>query len=76
MKNPNEDLEHWLTRSGMSRKELARRVKSAAQTRGQAHITPDATTVRRWLAGDQPRPPVPEILADVFSAHFAYRVTT
>ncbi|GAA0636655.1 hypothetical protein GCM10009535_11190 [Streptomyces thermocarboxydovorans] len=47
MKNPNEDLERWLARSGMSRKELARRVKAAAQTWGQAHITPDATTVRR-----------------------------
>ncbi|RZU21754.1 transcriptional regulator [Streptomyces sp. BK239] len=76
MKNPNKDLERWLERSGMSRKELARRVKSAAQTWGQPHITPDATTVRRWLAGDQPRPPVHEILADVFSAHFGYRVTT
>ncbi|MGH3329468.1 MAG: transcriptional regulator, partial [Streptomycetales bacterium] len=26
--------------------------------------------------GDRPRPPVPEILADVFSAQFGYRVTT
>lgn len=76
MKNPNRDFERWLTRSGMSRKELARRVKSTAQLWGQPHITPDATTVRRWLAGDQPRPPVPDILADVFSAHIGYRVTT
>ncbi|MGW6977931.1 transcriptional regulator [Streptomyces sp. NPDC054932] len=76
MKNPNEDLERWVARSGMSRKELARRVKTAAHAWGQPHITPDATTVRRWLAGDQPRPPVPEILADVLSAHFGYRVTT
>ncbi|MGA4901258.1 transcriptional regulator [Streptomyces griseoincarnatus] len=76
MKQPNKDLEHLLARSGMSRKELARRVKTAAQAWGQAHVTPDGTTVRRWLAGDQPRPPVPEILADVFSSHFGYRVTT
>ncbi|MGP3923588.1 transcriptional regulator [Streptomyces sp. 8N616] len=76
MKTPNSDLTQWLDRSGMSRKELARRVKAAAQTWGQPHITPDATTVRRWLEGDQPRPPVPEILADVFSASVGYRVTT
>ncbi|MGH3343467.1 MAG: transcriptional regulator [Carbonactinosporaceae bacterium] len=76
MKVPNTDLACWLERSGMSRKELARRVKAAAQTWGQRHITPDASSVRRWLEGDQPRPPVPEILADVFSAHFGYRITT
>jgi hypothetical protein len=76
MKLPNTDLTRWLDRSGMSRKELARRVKAAAQEWGQPHVTPDATTVRRWLAGDQPRPPVPEILAAVFSARFGYKVTT
>lgn len=76
MKTPNTDLAGWLERSGMSHKELARRVKAAAQIWGQPHVTPDATAVRRWLSGDQPRPPVPEILADVFSARFGHRVTT
>lgn len=76
MKTPNTDLAGWLDRSGLSHKELARRVKAAAQVWGQPHVTPDATAVRRWLAGDRPRPPVPEILADVFSACFGYRVTT
>ncbi|MFD7072326.1 transcriptional regulator [Streptomyces sp. NPDC059913] len=76
MENPNSDLRGWLERSGMSRKELARRVIAAAQAWGQPHITPDATAVRRWLDGQQPRHPVPEIVADVFSAHFNFRVTT
>ncbi|WP_329133631.1 transcriptional regulator [Streptomyces sp. NBC_01476] len=76
MKLPNTDLVRWLDRSGMSHTELARRVKAAAQVWGQPHVTPDATTVRRWLGGDRPRPPVPEILADVFSASFGYKVTT
>jgi hypothetical protein len=75
MKPPNTDLAKWLDQSGMSHKELARRVKSAAQSWGQPHVTPDATAVRRWLAGDRPRPPVPGILADVFSACLGYRVT-
>ncbi|GAA1928199.1 hypothetical protein GCM10009716_40050 [Streptomyces sodiiphilus] len=76
MKTPNADLAHWLERSGMSRKELARRVKAAAHLWGQPHVTPDASAVRRWLEGDQPRPPVPEILADVISAEVGFRVTT
>src|SRR5262245_47225356 len=76
MKTPNAGLARCLERSGMRRKELARRVNAAAQTWGQPHITPNASTVRRWLEGDRPRPPVPEILAHVFSARFGYRVTT
>ncbi|MFF0066974.1 transcriptional regulator [Streptomyces sp. NPDC005279] len=76
MKTPNSDLATWLARSGLSRTELARRVKAAAQTWGQPHISPNASTVRRWLEGDMPRSPLPEILADVISAAVGYRVTT
>lgn len=76
MKSPNTELANWLARSGLSRTELARRVTIAAQAWGQPHITPNATTVRRWLAGDQPRQPVPEILADIISAEIGYRVPT
>ncbi|MCP3821902.1 transcriptional regulator [Streptomyces sp. A3M-1-3] len=76
MTSPNTDLARWLERSGMSNKELARRVKAAAQVWGQPHIQTDATAVRRWLAGLQPRPPVPEIMADVISASVGFRVTT
>ncbi|MFD9823144.1 transcriptional regulator [Streptomyces violascens] len=76
MTTPNTELAGWLRRSGMSNKECARRVKTAAHTWGEPNIQPDATAVRRWLDGLHPRRPVPEILADVFSAHFGYRVTT
>ncbi|MFG3409399.1 transcriptional regulator [Streptomyces sp. NPDC048142] len=76
MTSPNTDLARWLERSGMSNKELARRIKAAAQAWGQPHIQTDATAVRRWLAGLQPRPPVPEIIADVISASVGFRVTT
>ncbi len=60
----------------MSNKELARRIKTAAQVWGQPHVQPDATAVRRWLNGLQPRPPVPAIIADVISASVGFRVTT
>ncbi|NGO70639.1 transcriptional regulator [Streptomyces boncukensis] len=76
MKRPNTNLAQHLEQSGMSNKELARRVRARAELWGHPHITPNATTVRRWLAGDQPRPPVPAILADVLSASIGYRVTT
>ncbi|MFC9913951.1 transcriptional regulator [Streptomyces sp. NPDC059862] len=76
MTSPNTELARWLERSGMSNKELARRVKAAAKTWGQPHIQPDGTTVRRWLAGHEPRQPVPEIIADVISASLGFRVTT
>ncbi|WP_030383620.1 hypothetical protein [Streptomyces sp. NRRL S-241] len=76
MTSPNTDLARWLERSGMSNKELARRIKTAAQVWGQPHVQPDATAVRRWLNGLQPRPPVPAIIADVISASVGFRVTT
>ncbi|MGW2865602.1 transcriptional regulator [Streptomyces sp. NPDC001205] len=60
----------------MSRTELARKVRTAGQAWGQPHISTDASSVRRWLEGEIPRSPVPEILADIFSAEVGYRVTT
>lgn len=76
MTEPNTALAGWLERSGLSNRELARLVKAAAQDAGHPQISPDATTVRRWLEGKQPRRPVPGILADVLSAAVGYRVTT
>ncbi|WP_371682536.1 transcriptional regulator [Kitasatospora sp. MMS16-BH015] len=60
----------------MSKGELARQVHVQALRYGHRHINPNTTRVRRWLEGEQPREPVPRILADVFSERFGYRVTT
>ncbi|WP_165986684.1 transcriptional regulator [Streptomyces sp. YIM 98790] len=76
MKTPNTQLADWLSRSTLSQGELARRTRAKAKEWGQAHIAPDTSSVRRWLQGERPRPPVPDILADVFSAAIGYRVTT
>ncbi len=51
----------------MSNKGLARRVVSLAAARGVAGVRCDHTSVLRWLAGEQPRPPVPELAAAVLS---------
>ncbi|CAM5492292.1 Transcriptional regulator OS=Streptomyces rochei OX=1928 GN=G3I25_02565 PE=4 SV=1 [Streptomyces rochei] len=76
MNQPNGRLAYWLTRSGISRKDLARRVQSKAQEWGQPQVAPNATRVRGWLEGGTPRAPIPDILAGVFSEHFGFRVTT
>ncbi|MFJ7411577.1 transcriptional regulator [Streptomyces sp. NPDC098077] len=76
MNSPNDQLAYWLGRSALSRKELARRVQSKAQEWGQPNIAPNATRVRRWLEGEKPRVPVPDVLAGVFSEHFGWRITT
>src|SRR5687768_17463877 len=60
MKSPNMQLGTWLARSGWSRGELARRVRSLAAEWGDPHIRPDTSSVRRWVdEGELPRPPVP-----------------
>lgn len=77
MNSANMHLSEWLVRSGWSRGELARRVRTLAVDWGEPQIRPDASSVRRWVdEGERPRPPVPAILADLFSARFGYRVTT
>ncbi|MGW3072387.1 transcriptional regulator [Kitasatospora sp. NPDC001132] len=75
-KTPNTQLAEWLDRAGLSNAELARRVKSAAQHAGHQQIAPDATAVRRWRQGNQPRRPLPGIIADVISDALGYRVTS
>ncbi|MFE4973662.1 transcriptional regulator [Kitasatospora sp. NPDC056651] len=75
-KQPNQKLIDWITRSGLSRGEVARRVHRRSLDHGIRHINPDTTGVRRWCQGERPRNPLPRIIADIFSAHFGYRVTT
>lgn len=76
MSTPNDELAYWLGRSGISRKELARLVQSKAREWGQPNVFPNATRVRRWLEGETPRAPIPDVLAGVFSDHFGWRITT
>ncbi|MEU7030016.1 transcriptional regulator [Streptomyces sp. NPDC046275] len=75
MKTRNEQLANHLDRAGISRGELARRIKAKAVDYKQPHIAPDTTRIRCWIEGEKPRAPIPDIIADVFSDHFGYRVT-
>ncbi|HUY46858.1 MAG TPA: hypothetical protein VMV92_14165 [Streptosporangiaceae bacterium] len=62
-KAENLRLRALLDEAGMSNKGLARRVVDLAVARGVANVRCDHTSVLRWLAGEQPRPPVPELVA-------------
>ncbi|MDT0308207.1 hypothetical protein RM780_14720 [Streptomyces sp. DSM 44917] len=66
----NERLGSWFHRSGWSKGELARQVNRRARHLGAHHISTDTSRVRRWLDGEQPREPIPRILAELFSERF------
>jgi hypothetical protein len=72
-RSANGDLKRVWERTGWSRKELARRVNRRGHSRG-LHLNTDASRVRAWFAGQQPQPPVPAILCELFSEHFGYLV--
>jgi len=61
----NLRLRALMDEARMSNKGLARRVVDLAKARGVVKVHCDHTSVLRWLAGEQPRPPVPELIASV-----------
>jgi len=74
-KEENLRLRALLDEAGMSNKGLARRVVDLAAVRGIANVRCDHTSVLRWLAGEQPRPPVPELVAVILSDALGWKVT-
>ncbi len=48
-------------------------VNRRGQSRG-LHLNTDASRVRAWFSGQQPQPPAPAILCELFSEHFGYPV--
>jgi len=73
-KEENLRLRALLDEAGMSNKGLARRVVDLARSQGVANVRCDHTSVLRWLAGEQPRPPVPELVAVVLGDALGRRV--
>ena len=74
-KSANAQLAHWFQASGFTKPELARLVGDRAAAQGERQINPDESRVRRWLAGEVPRNPVPEILAELFSQRLGIALT-
>ena len=75
LKEKNLRLRSLLDEAAMSNKGLARRVVDLAATRGLAGVRRDHTSVLRWLAGEQPRPPVPELAAGVLGNALGRKVS-
>ncbi|MGW7006142.1 transcriptional regulator [Streptomyces sp. NPDC054933] len=66
---------YWFRISGFTKKGLAAAVAAQARAMGYPNINPSASRVRGWLQGEKPRPPVPELLAAVFSERCGRRLT-
>ncbi|MFI1532063.1 transcriptional regulator [Streptomyces griseus] len=66
-RRPNALLAHWHGRTGMSNAELARAITTRAAELGERNLATDESSVRRWLKGESPRAPVPQIICDVIS---------
>ncbi|NUT49947.1 MAG: hypothetical protein HOV94_21950 [Saccharothrix sp.] len=66
MGEANEALLHWFRQGGWTQLELARAIGRLGQARGH-NVAPDSSRVRRWLEGERPRHPVPELLAELFA---------
>ena len=75
LKEENLRLRTLLDEAAMSNKGLARRVVDLATLRGLASVRCDHTSVLRWLAGEQLRPPVPELVAEVLSNALGRKVS-
>jgi hypothetical protein len=74
-KPANERLRALIGESGVSHKGLARRVVELGAARGVHGLAYDHSSVARWLAGEQPREPVPELIADVLAGLLERRVS-
>ncbi|MFI0977732.1 tol-pal system YbgF family protein [Streptomyces sp. NPDC021093] len=65
-RTPNTRLRSLLEATGWSSAQLARMVVAIAAEHSE-HLTCDRSTVSRWLAGHQPRPPVPTFLLEALA---------
>ena len=67
-RQPNLQLATLIAEAGFSSKGLARRVVDLGHMRGYRDLKYNHSSVERWLRGEQPRQPTPELLAEVFGA--------
>ncbi|MDX3382516.1 hypothetical protein PV682_13730 [Streptomyces niveiscabiei] len=72
-KPPNRALRALLTESGWSGARLALEVNSLGAAQGFT-LTYDRTAVSHWLSGTRPRPPAPELVAQVLSRRLGRRL--
>ncbi|MEU1377953.1 transcriptional regulator [Streptomyces triculaminicus] len=66
---------YWVRLSLFTKKGLATAVTAKAAATGHPQVRPDGSRVRRWLGGERPRPPVPDLLAAVLSERCGRHLT-
>ena len=72
---PNELLSAWIRAADLTRSALREAIIKKAADRGEA-IDVSTRTIARWVnEGDQPRAPLPELLAEVISARVGEKLT-
>ncbi|GAB3117751.1 hypothetical protein GCM10027160_28740 [Streptomyces calidiresistens] len=60
----NTALAHWVGAAQVSYGALAKELRAAAAVAGHHDVHPERSRITRWINdGEQPRPPVPELLA-------------
>ncbi|MGV9427950.1 hypothetical protein ACWDO7_27125 [Streptomyces sp. NPDC003656] len=68
MRTPNYPLALALAEAGWANSETARRINALAAARGHPGVAVGRSRVSRWIRhGERPRPPVPELLADLLT---------
>ncbi|MEW1548312.1 sporulation protein [Streptomyces tsukubensis] len=72
---PNLDLERLIEAAGISRRTLASRVNTLSTCTGSPRAYTH-THVARWVKGEQPRPPAPELIAAVLAEPLGRPVST
>lgn len=73
-RTPNQLLAGWMNEARLSKAALRAALIELAQQRGQ-HLDVSLRTIARWLnEGDQPRSPMPELVAVVIAARVGERI--
>jgi hypothetical protein len=71
---PNVRLEALLQRANLSRGAFARQLNVRGRAR-KVNLAVDTTRVSRWVKGEHPRDPVPELLLELLSERLGVRLT-
>ncbi|WP_254392448.1 Tat pathway signal protein [Streptomyces buecherae] len=74
-KPDNPQLALLIAATGLPHAEIARRLVARAQAEGHRQVAPGVTRIRRWIEGERPRPPVPDLLAAVLSEALGQALT-
>ncbi|MFF5265501.1 hypothetical protein ACFY4C_42050 [Actinomadura viridis] len=75
IKEPNQQLAQLLAEARFSNQGLAERIVRLGKARGAPALRYNHSSVTRWLRGEQPRHPAPEIIAEVFTLELGRRIS-